>query len=130
MSLRNSFKNFRKSHPLSNVDDLESTKRVQDTVDGPPSKRRKTQQDQEDALVECDEDEYEEAVAMLKDEWKKGRKSRSQATIKELMDKTAQLRRRWIEAQRPLVSDVLGKFPCLSQSRAVSCGCYICFLVL
>ena len=117
MSLRNSFKNFRKSHPLSNVDDLESTKRVQDTVDGPPSKRRKTQQDQEDALVECDEDEYEEAVAMLKDEWKKGRKSRSQATIKELMDKTAQLRRRWIEAQRPLVSDVLGKFQ-ISMSKS------------
>ena len=87
---------------------------------GPPSKRCKTLQDQEDT-VECNEDEYEQAVTMLKYEWKKGRKSRSQATIKELMDKTAQLRRGWIEAERPLVSDVLAKFPCLSQSRAVSC---------
>ena len=105
---------------MSDLDSLGSTNSVRDTVAGPPSKRRKTLQDQEDT-VECNEDEYKQAVTMLKDKWKKGHKSRSQATIKELMDKTAQLRRSWIEAQRPLVSDLLAKFPCLSQSRTVSC---------
>ena len=68
----------------------------------------------EDAID--DEDKYEEAVQDLKSEWKKGRKSRSQ---KQLMSKTGPMRRKWITDVRPLVSEVLLKFPCLTQSRVV-----------
>ena len=66
-----------------------------------------------------DEDTYEEAVQDLKAEWKKGRKSRSQAKMKDLMSKTGPMRRKCITEVRPLVSDVLLKFPCLTQSRVV-----------
>ena len=86
---------------------------------GPPSKRRKTTPD-EDESVEYDKDEYEAALSDLAEEWSKGRRSRSQAVIKELMDKTAPQRRKWIEQDRPMVSDVLSKYPCLGHSRSVS----------
>lgn len=70
--------------------------------------------------MEYDEDEYEAALSDLADEWSKGRRSRSQAVVKELMDKTAPQRRKWIEQDRPMVSDVLSKYPCFGHSRHVS----------
>ena len=70
--------------------------------------------------MEYDEDEYEVAVSDLAEEWSKGRRSRSQGVIKDLMDKTAPQRRKWIEQDRPLVSDVLSKYPCFGHSRNVS----------
>lgn len=39
--------------------------------------------------------------------------------MKQLMSKTGPMRRKWITEVRPLVSDVLLKFPCLTQSRVV-----------
>ena len=86
---------------------------------GPPSKRRKVTPD-EDESMEYDEDEYEAALSDLADEWSKGRRSRSHAVVKELMDKTAPQRRKWIEQDRPMVSDVLSKYPCFGHSRHVS----------
>ena len=88
-------------------------------AEGPPSKRRKTTTSDEEHH-EYDEDEYEKAILDLTDEWKKGRRSRSQAVVKELMDKTGPNRRRWIEQDRPMVADVLSKFPCFGHSRTVS----------
>ena len=88
-----------------------------DEAQGPPSKRLKVAFTGQDTID--DEDTYEEAVRDLKSEWKKGRKSRSQARMKQLMSKTGPMRRKWITEVRPLVSDVLLKFPCLTQSRVV-----------
>ena len=59
-------------------------------------------------------------IKELQAEYIKGRKgSRNQALLKQLMEKTRR-RRRWIENERPLVSEVVGRFPCLGTSRMVS----------
>lgn len=67
-----------------------------------------------------DEDEnYDEAFAELSAEWKKGKKG-NQVVIKRLMATTATRRRNWITSERPLICDVLKKFPALSNTRMVS----------
>ena len=71
----------------------------------PPSKRRKTTTSDEQHH-KYDEDEYEKAILDLTDEWKKGRRSRSQAVVKELMDITGPHRRRWIEQDRRILAGV------------------------
>lgn len=111
-SLRNSFKNFRRDHPLDGSCQPERKKK--DTSLQPPSKRQKTCTNEQ-----VTEDEYEAAVKDLQDEWKKGRKGRNQGKIKELMETTLHNRRCWIIEERPLVSQVISKFPALKQSRMV-----------
>lgn len=65
--------------------------------------------------------DYEEAVWELQAEFKKGRKGgRNQARMKELMDKTRKGRQLWIQHDRPLVTEVVEKFPCLATSKMVS----------
>lgn len=98
-------------------------------AEGPPSKRRKTTIISDEENLEHDEDEYEKAILDLAEEWKKGRRSRSQAVVKDLMDKTGPHRRRWIEQDRPMVSEVLSKFPCFGHSRTVSAIIIIALLV-
>lgn len=61
------------------------------------------QTDHEEDNIESDEDQYEEAISKLAVEWKKGRKTRSQAIVKQLMDNTNTLHRKWIEEECPLV---------------------------
>ena len=91
----------------------------------PPSKRQKVAESGHDCGGEDNEhqsispDEYAQAVSDLKLEWKKGRKGRSQAVMKDLMERTASARRQWITQDRPLVSEVVSKFPVLKQSRMV-----------
>lgn len=117
--MRTSFKNFRRDHPLSPINNARVLTSSRAEAEGPPSKRRKSTASGEENH-EYDEDEYEKAILDLTEEWKKGRRSRSQAVVKELMDKTRPHRRRWIEQDRPMVSDVLSKFPCFVHSRTVS----------
>jgi DNA primase catalytic subunit len=83
----------------------------------PPSKRQKTTA--QDDSENLDDEEYEQVVTQLQLEWKKGRKGRSQTLIKQLMEKTSITRRQWITDEKPLVADVLSKFPMLKQSRMV-----------
>ena len=68
---------------------------------------------------EIDNDQYEQDVSDLQGEWGKGSKSRSQAVLKTLMDRTRLLRRKWIDEDRPMVATILEKFPCLAHSRQV-----------
>ena len=69
---------------------------------------------------ELNDDEYE-GIKELQAEYRKGHKGgRNQALLKQLMEKTRRGRRRWIENERPLVSEVVGRFPCLGTSRTVS----------
>ena len=69
-----------------------------------------------------DEEEYEEAVGKLQEEYKikKGKKSTNHSIIKNEMEKTKLRRHQWIRQDRPLILEILDKFPYLSTSRWVS----------
>ena len=115
-SLRNSFKNFRRDHP---AEAAPTNKRplTSNISEEPPSKRSNTAVEEAD---ESDEDEYDKTVADLSTEWKKGTNRRSQALVRDLLQKTARGRRKWITQERPLVFEVVTKFPCFKTSRMVS----------
>lgn len=68
----------------------------------------------------------EKCVAELRSEWKKGRKNRNLSTIKSLMEGTRDTRNKWIVHERPLISDVLRKFPSLKDSKVVSSEKFKC----
>lgn len=91
-------------------------------MESPPPKRMKLQLDINDEL-EIDEEEYEEALKQMQEEYKsrsvKGKEGRSSSTIKHLMGKTRLQRLKWIQDERPLVSEVLKKFPFLKTNRWV-----------
>lgn len=117
LSLRTSFKNFRKDHKEDadeNGVQSGSRKRPASTP-LPPSKRMRIDVDDDD----MDEEEYEDLVVELAEEWRKDKKDRSMATIKDLFVKTCTKRQYWITKQQPALRDVLAKFPCLSSSRTV-----------
>lgn len=105
MSLRNSFKNFRRDYPGE-----------PQPLEIPPSKRMK--QNEEDNLD--DDDNYQGAIDELKAEYRKGKKDRNHSTVKQLMDTTLIRRRKWIMQERPLISEVLQKFSPLTTSKGVS----------
>ena len=94
---------------------------MKDTTNQPgPSKRPETVRTVTDPdLEEMDDDQYAQDVSELQGEWGKGSKSRSQAVLKTLMDKTRALRRKWIEEDRPMVAAIMERFPCLAHSRQV-----------
>lgn len=125
MSLRNAFKNFRRDHPTDeNGDPIVRHTAANKNLE-PPSKRMRTSI--ADDGEELNDEEYEAAVKELQTEYRKGRKGgRNQALLKQLMEKTRRARRRWIENERPLVSEVIGRFPCLETSRMVSTLPYLC----
>ena len=114
--MRNSFKNFRKDKK----ENLESgpSKRKAPTTREPPSKRMKCAPSGGDD--DLDDEEFEEFVVDLAEEWRKDKKERNMATVKSLFDQTANRRRQWIINDRPLLSEVYDAFPCYSSSRLVS----------
>lgn len=76
---------------------------------------------EEDTMI--NEEEYEEAVQVLQDEYnnkKKNKKGSNHKIIKDLMEKTKKRRHQWIRQDRPMVTEVLNKFPVLRTSRWVS----------
>ena len=115
MSLRNAFKNFRRNYKKRTTQ--ESSMELL-----PPSKRMKLQLNIEDEL-DISEEEYEEAVKQMQQEYKKksakGKQGRSNSTVKHLMNKTRFQRLKWIQDEHPLVSEVLKKFPFLKANRWV-----------
>ena len=129
MSLRNSFKNFRRDHPTDENRDSIARRTVAASKNLEPlSKCMQTSvADDGEGL---NDDEYEAVIKELQTEYKKGRKGgRNQALLKQLMEKTRKGRRRWIENERPLVSEVIGRFPCLETSRMVSTLPYLCLCI-
>ena len=133
MSLRNAFKNFRRDHPTDENGDpiVRRTTAASKNLE-PPSKRMRTSigDDREELNDELNDEEYEAAVKELQTEYRKGRKrGRNQALLKQLMERTRRGRRRWIENERPLVSEVIGRFPCLETSRMVSTLPYLCLCI-
>ena len=81
-----------------------------------PSKRLKLSDDQS---TDLETEEYDDAVSKMATEWKKGKRNRSLSTIKELMMKTGTTRRNWITHEKPLIAEVMAKFPCFKSSRMV-----------
>lgn len=108
ISLRNSFKNFRRKGNSSG--EVE-----------PPSKRGKWQVED---LSEIDKEAYEEAVENLKEALKKKSKDR-QKVIKTIMETTRAIRCQWIQ-EHPMIAEVLEKFPCLAYSRWVRYFIVLC----
>ena len=74
-----------------------------------------------DSTSEIDDEAYEEAVESLKAQMKNKSKGK-QKMIKNIMEATRPMRCRWIKEERPLMADVLLKFPCLAFSKWV-CWC-------
>lgn len=72
---------------------------------------------------EISEEEYEEAVKKMQEEYKsksgKGKQKSSNSTVKHLMDKTRWRRLKWLQDEHPMVSEVLNKFPYLKVNRWV-----------
>ena len=112
-ALRNSFKNFRRDNPerlgseQSGASPCSRSPPEQST-----SKRRRIDDSYDTEYVEDD-------VLELSVEWKKGRKKRNMATIKNLLEKTRGYRQKWICEERPLIYQVLSKFPLLNDSKMV-----------
>lgn len=113
-SLRTSFKNFRRDHPTEKRSSNESP------ADQIPAKKLKTiPADDRYEDLEDEDESYDAALTDLTAECKKGRKG-NQVVIKRLMAKCEAKRRNWITTERPLISDVLKKFPPLSNTRMVT----------
>jgi len=105
MSLRNAFKNFRRDSPSG------------EAVCGPPKRLRIAEEDL--TADEITEDEYASAIEEIKEEYQKG-KDKNQSKLKQLMEKTQNHRMMWIKKERPMITDVIGIFPCLATSKGVS----------
>ena len=114
MSLRNSFKNWRRDLNDENQDRT-ANKKKSESMSEPPSKRMRMSVEEDD----MDDEEYEEVVSELAAEWRKDKRVRSMATVKNLFDQTSKRRRNWITSEKPLLSDILDKYPCLASSRVV-----------
>jgi len=109
MSLRNSFKNFRR--------DLDLRKKT--TSAKPPSKRMFYEQEDE----EVDDEQYDEALSKLEamyDDQDVKKNPVNRKEVKALMIFTRARRNQWIREEHPLVTEVTTKFPCLKEINWVS----------
>ena len=105
MSLRNSFKNFRRDSPSD------------ETVQAPSKRARLAEEDF--PADEINDDEYKAALEEIKEEYRRG-KEKNQSKLKQLMERTQQHRLLWIKRERPLISEIIDIFPCLATSKGVS----------
>jgi len=116
--LRNSFKNFRR-----NYDDDEDPTDTDDQIAAarePPAKRRRYYNEDE---PEMGDEEYDAAIEELNEEYtlrKAGKKGKGHGRVKELMELTKARRVHWICEDKPLISEILQKFPFLKTNRWVS----------
>lgn len=87
------------------------------TSEHPP--KRLTLYSEEDTVL--NDEEYEEAVQALQDEYnnKTKKKVSNHKVVKDLMEKTKKQRHQWICQERPMITEVLEKFPVLRTSRWV-----------
>ena len=112
MGLRNSLKNFRKGYPTNK----KATAVSHNTITEPPSKRAKLYSDDDGQI---DDDVYMEALEQL-EMLGKHKKSGNHKEVKRLMELTKFRRHQWIREERPMVFDVVEKFPCLATNKWVS----------
>lgn len=107
LSLRTSFKNFRRHYDKN------------DAAEEPLAKRLRLLYTEDEADI--GDDEYEEAVKELQEHKAKklGKKGKGHGHIKRLMEITRVRRYQWIHIEQPLISDILNKFPYLSTHKWV-----------
>ena len=102
------------------TNDLRETTTVtaDSSVIDPPPKRLRLYSEEDS---EINDEDYEEAVQGLQDEYrnKKNKKGSNHKVIKELMEKTKKKRHQWIRQDRPMITEVLDRFPLLRTSRWV-----------
>ena len=119
LGLRNGLKKFRKGYPKKKrASENHSDKE-------PPSKRARLYLEDDGQI---DEDVYIEAVEKLQ-YYGKNKKSGKHGEIKQLMELTKLKRHQWIRTERPLIFDVVRKFPCLATTKWVSRINYILWLL-
>ena len=87
--------------------------------DEPARKRNKSSSDI-DASGLISDDALQIKLAYLKRECEKKKRDRSIATIQQLNTDTYGNRRKWIQAERPLVCEILTKYPSLKIRKIVS----------
>ena len=103
--MRHAFKNFRKKN------------KGRCATEEPPAKQRKFDAEE---MSDIDDDLYEESIHDLKVEMKKGGKGKAtgkHSTVKHIMEVTRKKRCQWIQEERPLITEVIEKFPCLAFSK-------------
>ena len=84
----------------------------------PPFKRAKIPGPTPASPSASDTAEYDRHVSFLQRSFMS--KKWSLASMLTVLEETAELRRTWIREENPSVSEILEKFPCLSDSRIVS----------
>ena len=114
MGLRNSLKIFKRD--IQQTKAKNSTAAANNVTTEPPSKRAKIYSDDEDQI---DDDAYMEELEQLQI-LGKHKKSGNHKEVKHLMELTKLRRHQWIREERPLVFDVVKKFPCLATNKWVS----------
>ena len=103
MSLRNSFKNFRRDHPTDeNGEPIIRCGAASKDLEPPSKRMRSSPIDDGQELMD---DQYQEAVQELKTQ-----RGRNSAVLNKLMEKTRKRRREWIQGDRPLVSEVIAEW--------------------
>lgn len=121
--LRNSFKNFRRDRSSNDI--LDACKRS-----GIPEPENPKRQKLYDPFIDITEEEYEGIIKVLQEEHQRKTKYRNLPAIMELMGRSQGKRRKWILENRPLVGEILNRFPLLDTSEVVSIMCpalsYIC----
>ena len=117
--MRTAFKNFRRDRPDEN--EQPANHRSPITTGEPPSKRLRLRVLwTNDNTAQLSQEEYEDAVTELKQEYRGDKKKRNYAKVKHLMESTQLQRRKWVLEKRPLVVEILEMFPFLSSSKTVS----------
>ena len=109
--MRTAFKSFRRDENGQPTTPTTAT-------GGPPSKRIRVTVN--DSTAQLTQEEYEDAVMELKHAYRGDKKRRNYAKIKLLMESTQPQRRQWILEKRPLVAEIIEKFPFLSSNKTVS----------
>ena len=84
--------------------------------DAPLSKRPKVTNDVETSAEEMDE--YKCNTTSLQKEMEK--KKPKSAELCSLMEKTYQIRKKWIQEEQPNIGDMLSKFPAFKKPKVVS----------
>ena len=112
LGLRNAFKNFRKNY-TKNIDPANDD----NTTNDPPAKRCKLYHDDDDGYI--DDEEYVEALSELK-AYGPPKKGNNHKDVKRLMELTKLRRQQWIRDEKPLVFEVVDRFPYLATTKWVS----------
>lgn len=111
--MRNAFKNLRRGYPKEAKKTIAASCNMSTE---PPTKKVRLYSDDDGQI---DDDMYMEALEQLQIHGKH-KKSGNHKELKRLMELTKVRRHQWIREERPMIFDVIEKFPCLATNKWVS----------